>query len=126
MDDRERLYALAKENGLEPHSRHGVPKLMEMLQEAGIDPDLEIPHARAPKADLEGEDTPEPEKAPPAPAKSQSGMVEVIVMARVHVQPTDIGERHSEMSTRLDFRTRTPMKRKVAEMLQAQGKVEIV
>jgi hypothetical protein len=36
MSEREQLYRLAKERGLDPHSRHGVPKLREMLTEAGV------------------------------------------------------------------------------------------
>lgn len=37
MSEREQLYKLAKDNGLDAHSRHGVPKLREMLAEAEID-----------------------------------------------------------------------------------------
>jgi hypothetical protein len=36
MSEREQLYKLAKERGLEPHSRHGVPALKEMLEKAGV------------------------------------------------------------------------------------------
>lgn len=37
MSEREQLYKLAKDSGLDAHSRHGVPKLREMLAEAEID-----------------------------------------------------------------------------------------
>ncbi len=132
MDDRERLYKLAKENGLDPHSRHGVPKLQEMLLDAGVafeladtpserpvDPDLEIPRPGAPKADAE--------KPAPAPAKSQSDMVEVIVMVKnVHVQAVDLGRSPSATSTKLFFKERHKLVRPVAERLAGRGQVEIL
>ena len=140
MDDRERLYKLAKDNGLEPHSRHGVPKLQEMLLDAGIafelvdtpsereaDPDLEIPHPGAPKGELEGDDAPEPEKPAPAPAKSQSDMVEVIVMVKnVHVAAVDLGRPASDTSVKLFFKERHKLTRAMAERLAGRGQVEIL
>jgi len=138
MDDRERLYKLAKANGLEPHSRTGVPKLQEMLLDAGVefelvdtspDPDLEIPHPGEPRGALERADIPESPKPVPAPAKSQSGMVEVLVMNTkgVHVAKVDLGQ-HDEIgvSVKKKFRERFEMKRSVAEGLAASGLVEIL
>jgi len=140
MDDRERLYKLAKENGLEPHSRTGVPKLQQMLMDAGVefelvdtesergpDPDLEIPHPGAPKGELEGDDAPEPEKPAPATPKSQSDMVEVMIMVKsVHIQPKDMGKLDTGVSEKKKFKDRFDMKRAVAEGLQASGQVEIL
>lgn len=45
MNEREQLYRKAKQHGLEPHSRHGVPKLREMLEEAGVNLDSIRPNA---------------------------------------------------------------------------------
>lgn len=140
MDDRERLYKLAKENGLEPHSRHGVPKLQEMLLDAGIafemvdtpsereaDPDLEIPHPGAPKAEKVEQPTVEAEKPAPAPAKSQSDMVEVLVMVKnVHVAATDLGRAPSGTSVKIFFKERHKLPRAIAERLAGRGQVEIL
>lgn len=58
MSEREQLYKLAKDNGLDAHSRHGVPKLREMLAEAEID----TSHIEAaPEAPVEEEDKISPE-----------------------------------------------------------------
>lgn len=76
MSEREQLYRLAKDSGLEAHSRHGVPKLREMLEEAGIDasgiaPDpvaeepapVEVtPVAPTPEPEPEAQPEDEPEK----------------------------------------------------------------
>jgi hypothetical protein len=153
MDDRERLYKLAKENGLEPHSRHGVPKLQEMLLDAGIafelvdtpserekeiveslaevakaqDPDLEIPHPGAPKAEKVEQPTAEAEKPAPAPAKSQSDTVEVLVMVKnVHVAATDLGRAPSGTSVKIFFKERHKLPRAIAERLAGRGQVEIL
>ncbi len=149
MDDRERLYKLAKENGLEPHSRHGVPKLQEMLLDAGIafemvdtpsereaDPDLEIPHPGAPKAN-DG-----PVEVVPAddvyvvdasceehvePPMRDSDMVEVLVMVKnVHVQAVDLGRAPSGTSVKIFFKERHKLPRAIAERLAGRGQVEIL
>lgn len=134
MDDRERLYALCKEHGIEVHHKSGVAKLQQALMDAGIefelvdtspDPDLEIPHPVAPKGELEGDDAPEPEKTPPAAPKSQSGMVEVMVMVKsVHIQPKDMGKPDTGVSEKKKFKDRFEMKRSVA--LSIGDKVEIL
>lgn len=156
MDDRERLYRLAKANGLEPHSRTGVPKLQEMLLDAGIefelvdtspDPDLEIPRPGEPKSALEGADMPEVEKTPLertqerlkeekeahaeiARHKREHGeLVEVLVMnpKGVHIAKADLGL-HDEIgvSIKKKFRERFGVVRSVAEGLAARGLVEII
>ena len=45
MSEREQLYRLAKNHGLDVHSRHGVPKLREILAEAGVSADNIRPNA---------------------------------------------------------------------------------
>tara|TARA_R100001086_G_scaffold211289_1_gene127195 strand:+ start:7811 stop:8227 length:417 start_codon:yes stop_codon:yes gene_type:complete len=138
MDDRERLYALCKEHGVEVHHKSGVAKLQQALMDAGIefelvdtesdrgpDPDLEIPHPGAPKGELEGYGAPAPEEAPPAAPKSQSDMVEVMVMVRsVHIQPKDMGKPDTGVSEKMKFKDRFEMKRSVA--LSIGDKVEIL
>lgn len=56
---REQLYKLAKDNGLDPHSRHGVPKLEEMLVAANVT----LPSFEPNEPVLTAPD--EPEKLPP-------------------------------------------------------------
>lgn len=113
MDDRERLLELCRENGIEVHHKTGIAKLQEALDEAGIEYDT-------PEA-------PETEAAPEPKPKTQSKMVEVIVLApNVHVRATDLGRPHSEMSVKLVFKQRVSMLREIAEVRAREGVVEII
>jgi hypothetical protein len=149
MDDRERLYALCKEHEIDIHHKSGVAKLQQALLDAGIefeladtpsdrgpDPDLEIPHPGAPKAD-DG-----PVEVVPAddvyvldasseehiePPMRGSDMVEVLVMVKnVHVQAVDLGRPPSATSTKLFFKERHKLARPIAERLAGRGQVEIL